>query len=88
MFNEIQLCLPVSFSVPSIYSCHFAGCCCLIIPDTMPIIFSIIAINQMVQSFPVCLSDRIMLLATFTASLIFPPFCLYFEMNYRKKDLS
>lgn len=84
-FHEIQLCLPVDFSVLCIYSCHFAACCCLIIPDTMPIIFCVIAINQMVQPFPVCLSDRIMFLVTFTTPLIFPPFYLHFEMNCRNK---
>jgi len=51
----------------------------------MPIIFCIIVINQVIQSFPVCLSDRIMFLLTFTAPLIFPPFCLHFKMHCRNK---
>lgn len=80
----IQLCLTVSFSVLSI-SCHFSVCCSLIISDAMPITFCITAISQIVQSFPVCLSDRIMFLVTFTAPLIFQPYFLYFEVNCRNK---
>lgn len=81
----IQFCLhTVSFSILSI-SRHFSVCCCLIISDTIPIIFCITAISQIVQSFPVCLSDTIMFLVTFTASLIFQPFFLYFEVNCRNK---